>query len=122
MLPGVIQHPQYAEVILRMKWMTLKLPTNTQQELLTSAYPCVLTHRGLDDPRCIVAFPLDPRSVFFATSDMESRRRLLALDPGAIVRLTNQSIVSQAERYVYGRTNAELAFVESRLRRAESVA
>jgi hypothetical protein len=119
MLPRVIQHPRYAEIILRMNWMTLKLPAETQQEFLTSDYSCVLTHDGLDDPGCIVAFPLDPRSAFFATGDMESRRRLLDRDPGIIARLTNESVVSQSERYVYGRTNAELAFVESLLRTPE---
>jgi hypothetical protein len=118
-LPGVIQHPRYAEIILRMNWMTLKLPTELRQEFLTSDYPCVLTHDGLDDPRCIVAFPLDPRSAFFATGDMGSRGRLLALDPGAIAGLTNESVVSQAERYAYARTDTDLAFVESRLRKAE---
>jgi hypothetical protein len=120
MLPGVIQHQRYAEVILRMNSMTLKLPTTTQQELLTSDYPCVTTHGGLDDSRCIVAFPLDPRSAFVATSDNESRRRLLSLDPGAIALALNESVISQAERYAYGRTDAELVFIESRLRTAEA--
>jgi hypothetical protein len=119
MLSRVIQHPRYAEAILRMKCMTLKLPPATQQEFLTSDYPCVMWP-GLDDPRCVVAFPLHPRSAFIATSDSESLRRLLNLDPGAIALALNESVVSQAERYVYGRTDAELAFVESRLRRAEA--
>jgi len=120
MLPDVIQHPLYAEVILRMNWMTLTLPTATRQEFLTSDYPCVMTHGGLHNPRCIVAFPLGPRSAFVATSDNESRRRLLSLDPGAIALALNESVVTQAERHVYGRTASELAFVESRLRTAQA--
>jgi hypothetical protein len=102
-----------------MNWMTLRLDTASQDEFLTSDYPCVLTHGGLDDPRCIVAFPLSPNSVFIATSNDESRRRLLNQDPDAIARAMNESVVSQAERYVYGRTDAEVALVESRLSKAE---
>ena len=100
--------------------MTLTLPTATQQEFLTSDYPCVMTHGGLHNPRCIVAFPLDPRSAFVATSDNESRCRLLSLDPGAIALALNESVVVQAERHVYGRTASEVAFVESRLHTAEA--
>jgi Protein of unknown function (DUF4238) len=115
-LPDLIQHPRYAEIILGMNWMTLHLPAVTQPEFLTSDYPCVLTHGGLHDPRCIVAFPLHPRSAFFATSDSESKRGLLSLDAGTIVEQLNDGVVRQAERSVYGRTDAHLSFVESRLR------
>jgi hypothetical protein len=117
-LPGLIQHPRYAKIILQMNWMTLHLPAAMQQEFLTSDYPCVLTRGGLDDPCCIVAFPLHPRSAFFATSHSESKRGLLSLDAGTIVEQLNDGVVRQAERYVYGRTDADLAFVESRLRAA----
>jgi Protein of unknown function (DUF4238) len=120
-LPGLIQHPRYAKIILRMNWMTLHLPEATQQEFLTSDYPCVLTHGGLDDPHCVVAFPLHPRSAFFATGDNESKGGLLSLDPGTIVEQLNDGVVRQAERYVYGRTDADLAFVESRLRAPEAM-
>jgi hypothetical protein len=119
-LPGLIQHPRYAEIILRMNWRTLHLRAETQQDFLTSDYPCVLTHGGLDDSRCIVAFPLHPRSAFFATSHCDSESGLLSLDEGTIVEQLNDGVVRQAERYVYGRTDAELAFVETRLRTAEA--
>jgi hypothetical protein len=49
---------------------------------------------------------------FFRDEQSGSAPPSLALDPGAITQLTNESVVSQAERYVYGRTNAELAFVK----------
>ncbi len=104
-LPGLIQHPRYAETILRMNWRTLHLRAETQQDFLTSDYPCVLTHGGLDDPRCIVAFPLHPRSAFFATSHRESESGLLSLEEGTIVEQLNDGIVRQAERYVYARTD-----------------
>jgi hypothetical protein len=116
-LPGVIQHPEFAQVILRMKWMTLNLST-TADELLTSDYPCVMTHGGLSDPHCIVAFPMNPRFAFIATSDCEAQRRLLALSGGTVALAINEHVVSQADRYVYGRTDAHLAFVEKRLRKS----
>jgi hypothetical protein len=95
-LPGLIQHPRYAKIILGMDWMTLHLPAATQQEFLTSDYPCVLTHGGLDDPRCVVAFPLHPRSAFFATSNSESKRGLLSL--GRASSWSNLTTVSSRRR------------------------
>ena len=46
-------------------------------------------------------------------------RRLLSPRINGIVRAINESVVGQAERYVYGRTGAHLAFVEKRLGRSD---
>jgi hypothetical protein len=94
--------------------MTQHLPAATQQAFLTFDYPCVLTHGDLDDSRCVVAFPLHPRSAFFATSNSESKRGLLSLGAGTIVEQLNDGVVTQAERYVYGRTDADVDFIQSR--------
>jgi len=115
-LPDVVQHPVFAAAIMRMNWATLDVST-ARHELLTSDQPLVTTH-GLDDQRCIIAFPLSPRFAFVATSDREMERRLLSLTVNAIARAINESVVCQAERYVYGRTDAHLAFVEKRLRKS----
>ena len=92
--------------------------SSARHELLTSDQPYVMT-RGLGDSRCIVAFPISPRFAFVATHDREMESRLLNLGVSKIARAINESVVGQAERHVYGRTSAHLAFVEKRLRRPD---
>jgi hypothetical protein len=114
-LPGVIQHPKFSGAIIRMKWVRVDLST-AKDELLTSDQPLVMT-AGLDDQRCIIAFPLHPRFAFVATNDREMEHRLRNLTVDAFATAINESVVNQAERYVYGRTDAQLAFVERMLQR-----
>jgi hypothetical protein len=114
-LPSVIQHPAFAAAIIRMKWATLDLSA-AKHELLTSDQPVIMTH-GLADRRCVIAFPLNSRFAFVATHDREIERQLLSLGVDAIAKAINESVVGQAERYVYGRTDAHSRFVEKRLQR-----
>jgi hypothetical protein len=115
-LPDLVQNDKIGDAIIRMKWATLDLSA-AKHELLTSDQPFVMT-RGLDDPTCIVAFPLSPSFAFVATHDRKMEQHIRGLGVDKVVRALNELVTHQAARFVYGRTKDHLRFVERRLRRS----
>jgi hypothetical protein len=109
-----IENPILEDIIVNMQWATFDL-SKSKHGLLTSDSPNLRT-TGLNDNNCLIAFPLSPRVLFIATHDRKAESALLACGETAIVRWVNDNIVRAAERYVYGRTNSHLRFVEKRLR------
>jgi hypothetical protein len=108
-----IENQTLGDIIVNMRWTTFDLSRSTH-ELLTSDSPNLRT-TGLKDKNCLIAFPLSPRFLFIATHDRKAVSALLACGETAIVRWVNDLIVRAAERYVYGRTDSHLRFVEKRL-------
>lgn len=70
---------------------------------------------GLDSPRCIVALPISPRAIFFATASEASRERIAGASFREIARTVNHDQAVQAHRFVIG--NVKPSFLEKRLRR-----
>jgi hypothetical protein len=111
-----IEHECIGNIIINMKWATLDLSAS-DHELLTSDAPNI-RFCGLKDRRCLIAFPLSPRFLFVATHDGRAESFLRAQGESKIANWMNDKIVRMAERYVYGRTESHLRFVENRLRPA----
>jgi len=100
-----------------MRWATLDFSAS-DLDLLTSDQPFIMTH-GLEEQRCVIAFPLSPRLAFFALHDPKQEQKILQQTITKIAKSLNESVVSQAHRHVYGASSAHLRFVENRLRRKQ---
>ena len=114
-----IENQAMGNIIINMKWSVINL-IKSQHDLLTSDAPH-LRFYGLKDPSCLIAFPLSPRFLFVASHDGIAELTLKSLGGSKIAVLVNDNIVRTAERYVYGRTDSHLRFVENRLRRQPNV-
>jgi Protein of unknown function (DUF4238) len=108
-----IENQGIGDIIINMRWSTFDL-AGSKHELLTSDAPHLRFYR-LKDKRCVIVFPLSPRFLFIATHDRKAESVLLAQGASAIARWVIDNIVRIAERYVYGRTESHLLFVEKRL-------
>lgn len=119
-LPGIIDNPKIGNAILRMKWWTWTLDSAHHfPDLLTSDSP-VVRYRGLGDERCLIALPISPRRVFFATRNSAGLNAALARSPARIAKDLNELMLSQAQTSVLGFDDRHLRFVEKRLRRSNS--
>ncbi|OHC64429.1 MAG: hypothetical protein A2040_02005 [Rhodocyclales bacterium GWA2_65_19] len=113
LLPGIITHPPIVDAIIRMHWWTIDI-ADSFPDLLTCDRPVYMSHGVMDD-RCLIALPLSPRFVFIATRSQSTFERVMARGIKSIAELINESMVMQAEKYVYGAHDRHLHFVENRL-------
>ena len=110
-----IEHQGIGDIIINMKWSTLDM-SKSKHDLLTSDMPH-LRYYGLKDQRCTIIFPLNPTKLFIATHDRKAEAAILARSQTEVVKSVNDELARLAERYVYGRTQDHLRFVENRLGR-----
>ena len=113
-LPGIITHRNSNNEIAQMRWWTVSI-TNGFPDLLTGDRPVFMSH-GLMDERCVIALPMSPKFVFFATRSQVTFERLMSRGVKAVIKSINESIVCQAESSVYGAHDGHLRFVENRLK------
>jgi hypothetical protein len=114
MVVRATEHQRIGTIIMNMQWTTLDVSAS-RHELLTGDMPHLRYH-GLKHPQCAILFPLSPTKVFIATHDRGVEHNINRRNKTEVVRLINDDIVRIAERYVYGRTDGHLRFVEKRLR------
>jgi len=118
MLPSIITHQETGDAIIRMRWWTVEI-TQEFPDLLTCDHPVFISH-GIPDDKCLIAVPLSPRFIFFATRNPATLDRVMARGIVEVTKLLNESIVNQAQKFVYGATDRHLGFVENRLVGSES--
>jgi hypothetical protein len=100
-----------AATIGEMQWGTFDL-SNRAHSLLTSDRPVVMK-QGLATPNAYVAIPLSPHMLFYATrTDVSGRIPRKAAEK--IVVDANDAVTRQAVKYVYGRDESQLRFVQNR--------
>jgi hypothetical protein len=113
LLPGIITHQPTGDMIIRMHWWTIGIADGFP-DLLTCDCPVFMSHGVMDD-RCFIALPLSPRFVFFATRLKSTFDSVMSHGIKAITRSINETMTTQAEKYVYGANDRHLRFVENRL-------
>lgn len=116
LLPGIVTHEPTALELLKMRWWTHRV-ADSAPSLLTCDRPVYLSH-GVQDAQCLVAVPLSPRDAFFACRSEAIFERVMNRPGKDVARAINESMVSQAVRFVYGADGTHLRFVENRLRTA----
>jgi len=112
-LPGVITDPEHTKLIAGMHWW-LEDVSEANVELLTSDRPLWVS-TGLKKPNCLLALPLSPTRIFFASHKRSYQRTLKSIGANRLARRCNESLASQASRFVYG--TAEASFIDRRLGR-----
>lgn len=110
MLPEVVNDPHHVKVIDNMYWWVEDV-SGSSVKLLTSDRPLWVS-AGLMKPNCLLALPLTPVKIFFASNNKNLKEALMHHGVNRLVRRCNESLVSQASRFVYGR--AKLSFIEKR--------
>jgi hypothetical protein len=99
-LPGFIADPKYAELICGMHWW-IEDVSAADMVLLTSDRP-LWASTGLKMPNCLVALSLTPTRIFFASNRQDLRTALHSQGPDRLVSRCNETIATQAVRFVYG--------------------
>jgi hypothetical protein len=110
LLPGIMTHQATGNEIIRMHWGVLG-SSGANPDILTCDRPLFLSH-GIDDPKCLIALPISPRAIFLASREQGTLDKLIGMESSALIRAANESIVTQADRYVYGAHGRALGFVE----------
>jgi hypothetical protein len=108
-LPGIVTHQAIGNEIIRMHWVVGTY--GATPDILTCDRPLYLSP-GVNDPKCVIALPLSPCAIFFASRDPSILDTLMRMERSALIRAINESVVTQAARYVYGAHDRALGFVE----------
>lgn len=112
-LPDMITDPKHTEIIANMHWWIEDVSLASVQ-LLTSDRPLWVS-TGLMKPNCLLALSLSPKVVFFASRNSDLQIALNRGGSNRLVRRCNESLASQAVRFVYGR--AKPSFIDRYLRK-----
>lgn len=112
-LPGIITHQPTGDAIIHMRWWTVDIADGFP-DLLTCDRPVYMSH-GIMDERCFIALPLSPRFVFIATRSQSTFDRVMSHGMKAVTKSINETMATQAEKYVYSANERHLRFVENRL-------
>ena len=107
---GLIDSEKLGGAIFDFTWQTITL-SKAEYTLLTSDRPL---HRplGLGDDKAYVAVPIGPRTLFLAARDPKLATRVAASNHNVIVKMLNQTTVTQAREYVWGYSDAQKLFVQ----------
>lgn len=114
-LESAIDNPRVGTFINAMQWSIVTV-RNPERSMLTSDRPLHMTN-GLDHPEAYIILPVGPAEIFVAVNSPEMVGRLSETEPRGLVKDINAKVVGQAVQYVYDTDDAQLQFVENRLRR-----
>jgi hypothetical protein len=114
LLPKLIEHEEICTHIMRMSWKVIDL-SSSKVDLLTADRP-VLQYEGLAHQNCLITLPLSPSFLFVAANRQDIFDQILQRHTLTdIAKKANSDVVARAIKYVYGKTNKYLRFVERRL-------
>ena len=113
-LPQLVFSEKLNHAILNSTWATVSV-TGARFDLLISDRPLIVS--GTFATKFLVALPVSPKRLFLAFSSPETLDRLNSTDKDELVRESNLSSVDGAERYVYGSSARQEAFVRKFLAR-----
>lgn len=115
MLPKIVTDPEFTRDISALHWWVEDV-ASANVTLLTSDRPLWMS-AGLAHPNCLLALPLSPTAMFFASRNPDMSVALRHNGPNKLVRRCNESIASQHARFVYGA--AEMQFLARRMPKKE---
>ena len=108
----IVDSADVGKFINGMKWGVLELHEGF--ELLTSDRPVIVTN-GIKGEESHIVVPISPRKFFIAANTQKKLNEICELGAKNLARTSNDVVVSQAHRYVYGTDDSQLFFVEKRL-------
>jgi hypothetical protein len=101
-----------SRLIFRMHWGVMEF-RRYQHTLLTSDRPVATNILPLQGNH--ICIPIGPTKMFFASETEKGEQDFQHLDPKLVMQASNDMTVRRASRYVYGRDNKQVRFVENRL-------
>jgi len=111
-MQGLMDHKLIGKQLNQMTWDVL--PLRSRRSLLTSDRPLVMRH-GMALPDFHLVLPIGPGALFIAANDPRFAGVLSQGGPDKLVAAVNDQIVRQARKFVWGRDERQLRFVERRL-------
>jgi hypothetical protein len=114
LMMDLMRDSRMGKLIFGMHWGVVAF-TNHKHELLTSDRPVVSNQFPISASH--MCLPISPTMVFFACETEEAEAEFRRLDPKDIMKIMNEFVASRARKYVWGRDDAQLRFVENRLGR-----
>ena len=109
-LERIIRQETVAQAIASMHWSVLMVD-RSDFKLLTSDRPIIYTpHMMGDDSHVLVL--ISPTEIFLAARKRDFSRRIRARTQTDFARLLNGAVVGNATKYVYGRDDSQLRFIQ----------
>jgi hypothetical protein len=111
-LQTVMDSKLLGEQLNGMAWEVVQLQSS--YSLLTSDRPIVMTN-GIGGPQKHFAMPIGPRLLFIAADDPAEVQQLAQQNHDTLAEVTNNRVVRQARKFVWGLDDTQRRFVERRL-------
>jgi hypothetical protein len=105
-LPELLSDEKIISAIAAFTWI-VKSVDSAKHTLLTSDRPIVMT-TGLLGPNAHIVLPISPRRVFIASGSTQKSKAFENMPANEFVKQMNDTIFSQAVRYVYGTDDIQL--------------
>ncbi|WP_180608152.1 DUF4238 domain-containing protein [Agrobacterium vitis] len=106
---GLMQRDTVTQVLMGAMWWVFQTD-KVRRPLMTSDHPFVMTN-GLMRPDGHFAIPIGPRHLFIAFMREEFSHDFRRMPAGKIDRLTNEAIIGQGRKYIYGLDASNIAEV-----------
>ncbi len=103
------------QTLSEMFWKVIPL-NGENYSLLTSDNPLYM-FSGLGDMRCLVALPLSPYSIFFATKNQKTIFNIDKLTKNKLIKRCNESMVENAFQKVYSKNDLQKNFIQKRFKK-----
>lgn len=114
LIQRVIDDPQLGNFINQMRWMVL-FNSRPKNLLLTSDRPVVMTN-GIAHENAQILIPISPHHAFVATNNVQTENYVRDVwHRRQMIEQVNERVTRQSHKYVYGFSDAQLAFVSARL-------
>ena len=110
LITEIIDNPRLGPTIMNMDWSRIDV-SRSNVTLLSSDRP-IDRPLGLSDPRAYIAFPIGPRTLFLASNNSTLAERISREKHTKLAKLMNKAVVSQAQEFVWGVDDFQLAFVQ----------
>jgi uncharacterized protein DUF4238 len=111
-LQTVMDSKPLGEHLNGMAWEVVRLQSS--YSLLTSDRPLLMTN-GIGGPGKHLGMPIGPRLLFIAADDPAEVQQLARQNHDTLAEVTNDRVVRQARKFVWGLDDTQLRFVERRL-------
>lgn len=112
-LRRIMDHKSVSRLLMSFHWSVLTVE-RSDFPLLTSDRPLLYTpHMAGKNSHIVV--PISPHEIFVAVKHRKFAENIKNRSQTALVRIINQWVVQNADRYVYGSDDRQKAFVQNRM-------
>jgi hypothetical protein len=118
MMLKVCDSQRVGDFLNRMRWHAIRLQ-DWSLEFLTSDRPLAMTD-GMAYERSHLMIPLSPKILFVAVNSSRYFEEIQAMQERKLVKYVNDTVASQAARFVYATNSRQIRFVENRLGRGKT--